>query len=70
MPDRHFCSVLVEENRQRYKKLKKNTTIAFTGDIGFDKYMEKKWEDEDLLAPEITEFLTSADHVVANVEGP
>ena len=50
--------------------MKKNTTIAFTGDIGFDKYMEKKWEDEDLLAPEITEFLTSADHVVANVEGP
>ena len=50
--------------------MKKNTTIAFTGDIGFDKYMEKKWEDEALLAPEITEFLTSADHVVANVEGP
>ena len=50
--------------------MKKNTTIAFTGDIGFDKYMEKKWEDEDLLASEITEFLTSADHVVANVEGP
>lgn len=65
-----FGLIVDEENRQRYMKLKKNTTIAFTGDIGFDKYMEKKWEDEALLAPEITEFLTSADHVVANVEGP
>ena len=65
-----FGLIVDEENRQRYMKLKKNTTIAFTGDIGFDKYMEKKWEDEELLAPEITEFLTSADHVVANVEGP
>lgn len=51
-----FGLIVDEENRQRYKKLKKNTTIAFTGDIGFDKYMEKKWEDEDLLAPEITNF--------------
>lgn len=51
-------------------ELKESTTIAFTGDIGFDKYMDKKWEDDALLAPGILEFLTSADHVVANVEGP
>lgn len=50
--------------------MKESTTIAFTGDIGFDKYMDKKWEDDALLAPGILEFLTSADHVVANVEGP
>ncbi len=47
----------------------KKTSIVFTGDIGFDRYMEKKWEDEQLLAPEILSFFHSADHVVANVEG-
>lgn len=41
-------------------ELKESTTIAFTGDIGFDKYMDKKWEDDALLAPGILEFLTSA----------
>lgn len=50
--------------------MKKTTTIAFTGDIGFDKYMENMWEDEELLDPKIVQFLTEADHVVANVEGP
>ena len=30
-------------------ELKESTTIAFTGDIGFDKYMDKKWEDDALL---------------------
>ena len=44
-------------------------TIAFTGDIGFDRYMDKRWKDENLLSKEIVEFLTSSDHVVANVEG-
>lgn len=47
----------------------KNASIVFTGDIGFDRYMEKKWEDENLLSPEILDFFHSADHVVANVEG-
>ena len=47
----------------------KETSIVFTGDIGFDRYMEKKWEDEHLLSPEILRFFHSADHVVANVEG-
>lgn len=45
-------------------------TLAFTGDIGFDKYMDGKWNDPDLVAPEVLDFLRSADHVVANVEGP
>lgn len=44
--------------------------IIFTGDIGFDKYMDGKWDDENLIAPEVLEFLRSADHVVANIEGP
>lgn len=45
------------------------TSIVFTGDIGFDKYMDKKWEDENLLSDEIYDFLNKANHVVANVEG-
>lgn len=45
------------------------TSIVFTGDIGFDRYMEGKWEDETLLSKEILDFCHSADHVVANVEG-
>lgn len=49
-----------------------NNTIsfAFTGDISFDRYMDGKWNDEELLSQEILDFLRSADHVVANVEGP
>lgn len=46
------------------------TTLAFTGDIGFDHYMAGKWTDDQLLAPEVLAFLHSADHVIANVEGP
>ncbi len=50
--------------------MKKNqTSIVFTGDIGFDRYMDKKWEDEQLLSQEILDFFHSADHTVANVEG-
>ena len=45
------------------------TSIIFTGDIGFDKYMEGKWEDEHLLSPAVLDFLHSANHVCANVEG-
>lgn len=47
----------------------KKTNIVFTGDIGFDRYMEGKWEDETLLSNEILEFFHEADHVLANVEG-
>ena len=45
-------------------------SIAFTGDIGFDRYMDGKWEDPELIADPVLDFLHSADHVVANVEGP
>lgn len=50
--------------------MKKISSLVFTGDIGFDRYMYKKWEDENLISDEILSFLHSADHVVANVEGP
>lgn len=46
-----------------------NTSIIFTGDIGFDRYMDKKWEDSQLLSQDILDYLHSADHVCANVEG-
>jgi len=45
-------------------------SLAFTGDIGFDRYMDGKWDDDKLIDDEILEFLHSADHVIANVEGP
>lgn len=48
---------------------KKGTSVVFTGDIGFDRYMEEKWEDETLLSDDILAFFHGADHVVANVEG-
>lgn len=50
--------------------MKETTSIVFTGDIGFDRYMDGQWEDENLLSKEILDFLHSGDHVVANVEGP
>ena len=50
--------------------MKDTASLVFTGDIGFDRYMYKKWEDPDLISPEILSFLHSADHVIANVEGP
>lgn len=49
--------------------MKSKTSIVFTGDIGFDKYMTGKWEDDNLLSPAVLEFFRSADHVCANVEG-
>ena len=47
----------------------KKTSIVFTGDIGFDRYMAGKWEDESLLSPRLLEFLNSGDHLCINVEG-
>lgn len=44
-------------------------SLVFTGDIGFDKYMDGKWNDEDLISDEVLDFLHSGDHVIANVEG-
>ncbi len=48
----------------------KGTSFVFTGDIGFDGYMAGKWGDLDLVSEDIRSFLHSADHVVANIEGP
>ena len=48
---------------------KDKTSILFTGDIGFDRYMARRWEDEKLLDDDTLAFFRSADHVAANVEG-
>ena len=50
--------------------MQNKSSLVFTGDIGFDRYMYGKWDDEQLISPEVLSFLHSADHVVANVEGP
>ena len=47
----------------------KQTSITFTGDIAFDKHMDLKWDDDELLSEEILAFFRKSDHVVANVEG-
>lgn len=48
----------------------KDTSIVFTGDIGFDKYMDGKWKDESLVDDDCLAFLRSGNHLVINVEGP
>ena len=50
--------------------MKEKTSLVFTGDIGFDKYMDGQWDNPDLISKDILSFLHSADHVVVNVEGP
>ena len=50
--------------------MKNKTSLVFTGDIGFDRYMYKKWDDDELLSKDVLDFLHSADHVITNVEGP
>ena len=50
--------------------MKNKSTLVFTGDIGFDRYMYGKWDDSELISDEILSFLRSAGHVIANVEGP
>ena len=49
--------------------MKNTSRLIFTGDIGFDSYMEGRFKDPKILAPEVLGFLHSGDHVVANVEG-
>lgn len=44
------------------------TSIAFTGDISFSKYMRDAWKRPDVLDDQVVRFLQDADHVVANVE--
>lgn len=46
-----------------------STSFIFTGDIGFDRYMDKKWEDENLLSKDLIDFFHSSEHVVIEVEG-
>lgn len=48
----------------------KKTDIIFTGDIGFDKYMDRRWEDKDFLSEDVMRFLHNTNHLVVNVEGP
>lgn len=55
--------------RQVFLMGNEKTSIVFTGDIGFDRYMDRRWEDENLLAQSVLDFFYSADHTVANVEG-
>ena len=50
--------------------MKDHTTLVFTGDIGFDKYMDGKWNDPELVSEEILSFLRDTDHLIVNVEGP
>ncbi len=50
--------------------MKDKTSLVFTGDIGFDRYMYGKWDDDNLISKEVMDFLHSGDHVIANVEGP
>lgn len=49
--------------------VKDTCSLVFTGDIGFDRYMDQRWRDPSLLSEEILNFFKSGDHVVANVEG-
>ena len=48
---------------------RERTSIVFTGDIGFDRYMDHRWEDDGFISKPILDFFHSADHVAANVEG-
>ena len=58
------CRAAIRKNKMN------ETSLIFTGDIGFDKYMNKRWEDKNLLADDVRAFLTSGDHLIVNVEGP
>ncbi len=49
--------------------MKDKTSLVFTGDIGFDRYMNGQWDDPALLSEDVLDFLHSGDHVIANVEG-
>ena len=49
---------------------KEETSLVFTGDISFDKYMSGRWENTNLLSDKVKNFLRSSNHVVVNVEGP
>ena len=44
-------------------------SIVFTGDVSFDKYMDGRWNDKDLLSDEIYDFLYDSNNVIVNLEG-
>lgn len=44
-------------------------TLTFTGDIGFDHYMQGRWNDPELLDSDVLDFLLDTDHLIVNVEG-
>lgn len=50
--------------------MQNESSLVFTGDIGFDKYMDHKWKDDELLSKEVRSFLASGNHLIINVEGP
>lgn len=50
--------------------MKNETSLIFTGDIGFDKYMDGRWEDDNLVASDVRAYLKDTDHLIINVEGP
>lgn len=49
--------------------MKNKTSIIFTGDCGFDRYMRNSWKDPHFFDDETLKFFHSADHVAVNVEG-
>ena len=60
---------ILKQLKKQKTMSKKETSITFTGDIGFDRYMDGRWEDDKLLSGSVLAFLQSSDHVAANVEG-
>ena len=65
------CDILVKIFIRRKEEMmsKDKTSIVFTGDIGFDRYMDRKWEDPELLSREVMDFFHSAEHVCAKLSG-
>ena len=60
----------LEINPNKLNANTKETTLTFTGDIGFDKYMAGRWKDDDLISEEVVSYLRDSDHLIINVEGP
>lgn len=62
--------IVYKTEKVREIVMQKETSLVFTGDIGFDKYMDHKWKDDELLSKEVRSFLASGNHLIINVEGP
>lgn len=50
--------------------MQETTKIVFTGDIGFDHYMDNGWKNPELLDRDVISFISDCDHLIVNVEGP